>query len=368
VSGPTDAARRDYASRELYRLVSEVNAAPRGCCNALYSEGGEFQRLGNWQAGGWITATQVQSATEEITSRQRRARARATIRQGHRNGPARPWLPEGEFRAGRGSQSRGRPAEARREPVRAPVKDRERPPWPELCSLLESSVPVASTPDGREWLESRSISPGAVNFDDTPALLLPETVPCPGWAACGNRPWTVTKHRVLFPLWDPQGWPRSVVARSLRSGGSLKSLSAKGADRKGLVLANREAVGALRDSHRTEWTLIVEGEPDWLTFAAALPRVPVVGVSMGAWRGAFATRLDVDVIVIGTDCNPAGDLMAEQIQQTCGNTVRARVDLLLERRGLSAPEKCPDWNDCLRNGVFGLETAWDALCDSLEVP
>jgi len=133
------------------------------------------------------------------------------------------------------------------------------------------------------------------------------------------------------------------------------------------VLANRAAVGALKDDEPTPWVLVVEGEPDWLTFAAALPTVPVFGVSQGAWRPAFVAALNVDLIVIGTDCNAAGDQMAEVIRRTCRTTVRARVDLLLQRRGLPVPEKCPDWNDCLRDGLFTLETAWDALGESLEV-
>ena len=133
------------------------------------------------------------------------------------------------------------------------------------------------------------------------------------------------------------------------------------------MLANRAAVGALKDDEPTPWVLVVEGEPDWLTFAAALPGVAVIGVSPGAWRRAFAVSLNVDRIVVATDCNAAGDRMAEEIRQTWRNTVRARVDLLLKRRGLPVPAKCPDWNDCLRDGLFTLETAWDALGESLEV-
>jgi len=173
----------------------------------------------------------------------------------------------------------------------------------------------------------------------------------------------------VFPLWNHKGEVRSAVARPLVGAG--KALAPAGVDRRRLVLANPAAVRVLGGAAPVEPVVFVlEGEPDWLTFAAAFPTLPVLGIGAGAWGPAFARRFPPGLRWwIATDDNAAGDRYAAGVADTLplcrpADVARARVRRLCEARGVELEGKCPDWNDALQAGIFRLDLSLvDALND-----
>jgi hypothetical protein len=227
-----------------------------------------------------------------------------------------------------------------------------------VVELLRRCVPPAEDPEARAWLDSRSI-PADLPL---PFHVMPHDLDdVPGWAAG----WLRGGHRALFPLWDHQGYVRSVVARPLGKG---KPLAPAGFNRRLLVLANPAAVRVLRGAAPVEpFAFVVEGEPDWLTFSAAFPDLPVLGVGMGAWGPAFAARFPAGMSWwIGTDDNDNGNRYASEVAATLDPTAevwRARVRRLAEAPGVVLEGKCPDWNDALQAEVF--TTDHDSMIDAL---
>jgi len=237
-----------------------------------------------------------------------------------------------------------------------------RPSWGELGALLNRCGPVDADPQVAGWLEGRGIDPAAVERGSVPAFALPPDAHCPGWGrgpvpdGSGWGPWSAVGYRLLVPLWDPAGDFRSVRARSIveRPEDQAKCLPPLpvGETRfnvRGLVLANAAAVALLCTPAPTPWVVVVEGEPDWLSFAAALPDVPVLGVASGAWRAAFALRFPGASWWLATDDNKAGDGYAAGIAATLppGAAVyRCRAPRLWPEG--EAPGKAPDWNEALQ--------------------
>jgi len=229
------------------------------------------------------------------------------------------------------------------------------PPWGELSALLDRCGPVAADPQVAGWLAGRGIDPATVHPDA--AFALPADAPCPGWArgpcpaGSGSGLWSATGYRLLVPLWDPEGYPRSVMARSVdpRATGARKTRPPAGFNKRGLVLASPAAVELLCAPAPTPWVVVVEGEPDWLSFAAALPGVPVLGVSQGAWHRLFAHRFPGASWWLATDDNKAGDGYADGIAATLPDgaaVYRCRAPRLYPEG--EAPGKAPDWNEALQ--------------------
>lgn len=241
-------------------------------------------------------------------------------------------------------------------PRRARAAPRPEPP-PEpvirpdgVVELLRRCVPPAEDSEARAWLESRGF-PAGLTADRLPFRIMPRDLDgVPGWAAG----WLRSGHRALFPLWNHRGEARSVVARPLGKG---TALAPGGAHRRRLVLANPAAVRVLKGAEPAgPGAFVVEGEPDWLTFAAAFPGLPVLGVGAGAWGPAFSAAFRPGIRWwIGTDDNEAGDRYASEVAATLDRPAevwRARVRRLAEARGVVLEGKCPDWNDALRAGLF----------------
>lgn len=253
---------------------------------------------------------------------------------------------------------------------------------------MGACVAADDDPAAVAWLASRGLDAATLLDGGADAVALPADTACPSWATVAGRPWSSTTYRLLLPLWDWRGRPRSIVARGLadadlyrgRNGAPRKTQAPPGFQRKGLVLANAAAVVALQGAASPlDRVVVVEGEPDWLTMAQALPAVPVVGIAPGSWGLDFAARLTARRWFVATDDGTerdkwAGDKYAAAVARTADRSrttvYRCRVSQLVNRRGWPAgakpidPESPPDWNDALRAGVFDLAEADDALCDS----
>jgi len=317
-----------------------------------------------------------------------RALSRRTLANARREGPAPlPRLSRDELRAG---GLRSAPPRPRPKPAPTPPEPLRYPPAAEVLALTRQCVAADDDPPVSAWLRSRGLEAAALLDAGADALALPVDSPCPPWAAVGGQPWASSTYRLLLPLWDWRGRPRSIVARGLDparlyrgpkgDGKPRKTQAPPGFQRKGLVLANAAAVAALQGAAGPlERVVVVEGEPDWLTMAQALPAIPVVGIAPGSWGLDFAARLTARRWFVATDDGTerdgfAGDKYAATVARTADRSrttvYRCRVSQLVNRRGWPAgakpidPENPPDWNDALTNGVFHLAEAADALRES----
>lgn len=190
------------------------------------------------------------------------------------------------------------------------------PPPNEVRSLWDDAQPAADDHDALAYLAGRGLA------DAAPLVrVLHSSQWLPRWAgyrgeAPAPRSWVETGHRILVATWDANGVWRSL--RAIRVAGDAdtpKRLPPSGYSTKGLVMANRAGVLLLRDPEAAPVdVVIVEGEPDWLTWATRTPERPVFGVIGGSWHSGFAARVPRGSrVILRTHDDPAGHRFAADI-------------------------------------------------------
>lgn len=199
-----------------------------------------------------------------------------------------------------------------------------RPPEQEVQNLWQACMPVNRDAEVADWLVSRGLEPEACAAQDV-VRALPVSISPPSWATFG-QPWTQSGHRVIAPMFGPQGNMETLHARSLRPRdpkGRDKAASPKGAQVAGTIMANRKGLELLRRPKECgketfdATVLIAEGVPDFLTWATHTEAYAVFGVIAGSWNGAFAERIPRDArVLIRTHDDKAGHKYAQQIGET----------------------------------------------------
>ncbi len=205
------------------------------------------------------------------------------------------------------------------------------PPADELQALWTACGACADDVEVSALLENRCIRPAWVD-DFQLARVIRVGAALPHWASFrGARahrvPWTQTGHRLLLPVYDETGCMRSVRAWCVRPTEDPKRLPPAGFRASGLVLACGGAVtllamGRAREVPSPMRVLVVEGEPDFLTWATrfsdADANAPLVfGVVSGAWTEAVASRIpDGARVIIRTHHDAVGDGYAELVRRT----------------------------------------------------
>lgn len=194
--------------------------------------------------------------------------------------------------------------------------ERRYPPRAEVDALWRASLPVDRCPEATAWLESRGLDAPTVARLNL-ARSIPVGANLPGWAFYNGRPWLVTGHRLLLPMYDAGGVMRSVRARAITSGEKAKAVPPRNCRMGELVMASPEAVAMFRGEGDPVGRLVVaEGEPDFLT-ACQRWGGAVVGVGSGAWVGAHAERVPRGAtVVLWTDIDVPGDGYARSITAT----------------------------------------------------
>lgn len=226
------------------------------------------------------------------------------------------------------------------EEPRAKTVDAKRTyPMPsEIASVWQRAVPVTEHAGATAWLASRGLDAERLAAADV-ARAIPDGLSLPWWASWRGKSWTELRHQLLIPVFDHMGEMRSLRAGELRAvEGKPKRLPPGGHLSKGLVLANKCAQALF--GHGAHYDLlIVEGEPDFLTWATESD-LAVVGVGSGWWSRAHAKRVPAGTkAVLRTHQDEAGDRYANEI----GFTLARRATL---RR--PAKDDLGDENDRVR--------------------
>lgn len=218
-----------------------------------------------------------------------------------------------------------------------------RPPVAEVRDLWQACRSVTSDEEVAAWLVARGLEPeNCAAWDLVRAL--PSELSLPGWARFG-RPWTQSGHRVIIPMYGPQGALETLHARALAPRdpkGRDKAASPKGAQVAGTIMADRRGLQLLASDDTLAPTLstykthtlvhpatliIAEGVPDFLTWAThyhAEPDAPAVfGIIAGSWSDAIAERIpDGTRVMVRAHDDKAGHKYAQRIADTLRDRCR----------------------------------------------
>jgi hypothetical protein len=201
------------------------------------------------------------------------------------------------------------------------------PPPAELAALWSACVGVGEVAAARAELERREINPHIVEDLDL-ARALPDGARLPWWAsyrgdAPERRSWLELGYHLVLPVYDDHGSMRSVRAWRVVPGEGPKRLPPSGHKASGLVLADPAARALLAAGRWLDAmdrrVVIVEGEPDFLTWATRFPdsseTIPsVIGLVSGAWTEEIAARIPTGArVVVRTDHDRAGDAYAARV-------------------------------------------------------
>jgi len=215
------------------------------------------------------------------------------------------------------------------------------PPHEEVAALWIRAVRVDSDPEVAAYLAGRGLDPAAVADADLARAVLAAS-PVPEWARIRGRPWTETGHRLVLPLVDREGAVKSLIARRVTEGTTPKSIAPAGHQRAGLLLADGLAGALLAlgeappwwDADVPLWLGITEGEIDFLLCATsgecttdAGHGTAMLGCVSGSWTHELRDRLmgcGIQVCLISTDLDEAGERYAAAIEVTLPETVKIR--------------------------------------------
>jgi len=236
---------------------------------------------------------------------------------------SRPWLP---------SSVRQKPPSPP-----APLPSLKRPPASEINALWEASQPVCAEPEASSWLKARGLESYVVSGLEL-ARVLPQGFPLSRWARYRGRlpqvqSWAALGHRLLLPCYGPTGQLESIRARCIGADSPApKSLPPAGYSTKGLVMADSLGRHLLKEGRIPSWwdvedvgplrLIIVEGEPDYLTWAtrfsdSAEYSPAVWGIMSGSWTEQIAARIPSGTrVIIRTDHDHAGEKYAALIYKS----------------------------------------------------
>jgi hypothetical protein len=205
-----------------------------------------------------------------------------------------------------------------------PKPDKPYPPANEIKWLWGNATPAADDAECSAYLVKRRIEPQLA-----PARAIPKSIKTPKWAQFWGdldkpKTWIETGHRLIVPTFDAVGVWRSVRAICVAPTevDMPKRLPPTSFKAQGLVLANKQAVLMLRGQLNPEKVVIVEGEPDWLTWSSRRPPdkespYAVIGVISGAWSQQISDRFpDGCNVILRTHGDQAGDRYATQVAET----------------------------------------------------
>lgn len=226
-----------------------------------------------------------------------------------------------------------RPASQPRLPA-GPATDPTYPPLDEVTRLWSACGRCEEDVEARELLSRRGLAAELADLFDL-ARAIPQELPLPSWARFRGATWTETGHRLLVPVFDARGAMRSVRAWCVRPGAELpKRLPPAGHRAAGLVLADGIAVAMLAGHEAPKRVVVVEGEPDFVTWATRFSDADeappaVLGLVSGAWSDELAARIPNGArVAVRTDHDATGGRYARAVRDTLAGrceVLRARA-------------------------------------------
>ena len=200
-------------------------------------------------------------------------------------------------------------------PPRAP-----RPPPPsyphaeDVAALWALAQPLSNDMEAVTYLTGRALDVATIERLDL-ARLLPHGVAVPAWARCG-LPWPASGHRLLLPVYNASGAICSLRAWRL-DGQDPKRVAPAGYSTAGLVLANAAGRELLATGTTNVDLVVVEGEPDFLTWSIASEGRAVLGIVAHAWTIGLAARVPDGVrVALRVHRDGAGDKYAAALQSS----------------------------------------------------
>jgi DNA primase len=202
--------------------------------------------------------------------------------------------------------------------------------------LVSLNAPSRASQHAHEWLLKRGFSMQQITniADQKLVKILEQGANCPIWARFGGKYWDELGYHLIFPAFNSRGQLASLRARQVTENKTPKSIAPDGSGRfptaKNFVEANDLGHLLLKTGKKPKWwtsdlpikIVIVEGEPDFLSWAARVSDadeypVAVFGIWSGAWTHELAERIpDQSRIIIRTDHDNAGDRYAEKLRLT----------------------------------------------------
>lgn len=189
---------------------------------------------------------------------------------------------------------------------------------PGAAGFWEACRPAGMDSACAEWIQRRGLNLGSVEVWGL-ARALPSVGALPRWASS----WRIRGYKLLLPLYDAEGVLRSLRARLVRADScGPKELAPSRFAARGLVLACHIARRMLAGSSPDWWRpeiLVVEGVPDWLTWASRQSDAheggpAVLGIGAGSWSPEVAERIpDGSRVMLRGHAGAAGEHYMETI-------------------------------------------------------
>ena len=213
----------------------------------------------------------------------------------------------------RGGKAVGSPRPLMSPPViTPPVPEPDYPEIRDVEAVWNSAQAVTDDIDISTYLEGRGITARIVTMYNLARVMALTTIR-PRWARYQGVSWFETGHRLLVPVYTPDGQRRSLRAWRVIDGETPKRLPPGGHKASGLILANPNACALLRGEIGPTLVIVVEGEPDFLTHACRAEG-PVIGVLSGSWTQEFANRIPLgSEVIVRTHHDRAGDKYSTEI-------------------------------------------------------
>lgn len=197
------------------------------------------------------------------------------------------------------------------------------PPAAEVRALWNEAIPAADDRLCSSYLVKRQIDP-----DKAPARAITSTQQLPRWArfrgeAERSRTWHELGSLLVIPTFDACGVWRAVRAINVTGNPDVpKRLPPSGCRSAGLVLASKPAVLTLRGEHKPDRLVVVEGEPDFMTWVTR-GDYAVIGLVSGAWTQELADNIPNGCnVVMRVHRDTAGDNYAAEVTKTLAGRCR----------------------------------------------
>jgi len=233
-----------------------------------------------------------------------------------------------------------------------PQAPRTRLPNREILELWGRCLPPEP---GDPELLGRALDPATLT-DRALVRILPAG-PLPGWASFRRRPWSLSGHRFVLPMYGATGDIESLHARTFGNA-EPKALSPARGLLKGLVLADGAGVALLKGGKAPKGgCVIVEGVPDFLSMASIWSdgdedAPAVIGVIAGSWSKELAARFPAECeVVVWTHTDASEARAGQKYAEVIARDLKARCKVRLVRQEVpDGRKKAPDVNDVLQDG------------------